>query len=266
MIALMLVQPTVAYAAQEDGDAGASQAGEVSSANQNEIQDIIVTAQRFNESLQKSSVVLSVIDSDQLKGVGDVRQLQAVEPGVAFSNTAGQTQTFIRGAGSLNATNQQESAVSYNVDGVFLFTSTMITPLMYDLERIEVLKGPQGTLYGRNASAGAVNLITQQAKIGDNGGFFAFEAGNYSLLRASAGATATLTPNLAIRVAGQHIEHDAYLSDGQDDQNVSSARLRLTWEPSSFVTLKLGADISKTDSNGPGSTVNRKRCFQPTSP
>lgn len=218
--------------------------------------DIIVTAQRFTETAQKTPLILSVIGAEELKGVNDLRQLQSVSPGVQISGSGTMFQTFIRGVGSINILNAQESAISYNADGVFLYTASMITPLMYDLDRIEVLKGPQGTLYGRNASGGAVNLITTGAHLGKAEGYLEGEIGNYSQRRLVGAVNLPLGDNLAVRIAGQHVEHDGYLSDGSADQDVTSGRIRIRWEPSSTVTLLVGADVSHQDPVGPGTSIN----------
>jgi len=220
------------------------------------IDEVIVTAERFSESAQKTPLVITTLDGKQLQGVSDLRQLQTVTPGVLLGNAGEVTQTFIRGVGSLNATTSQESSVAYNADGVFLFTSTMISPLLYDLERVEILKGPQGTLYGRNASGGTVNLITRGASLGGLGGYVEGEYGNHDLIRGSAAVNVPITDTLAVRVAVQHVQHHGYLSDGTEDQDQNSGRLRLLWQPSSAVTLRFGVDGSKADSNGAGSSIN----------
>lgn len=230
--------------------------GEPAQASASGVADIIVTATRFTETAQKTPLILSVIGGDELKGVNDLRQLQSVSPGVQISGSGTMFQTFIRGVGSINILNAQESAISYNVDGVFLYTSSMITPLMYDLDRVEVLKGPQGTLYGRNASGGAVNLITAGAKLGKAEGYLEGEIGNYSERRLLGAVNIPLADNLAVRLAGQHVEHDGYLSDGTADQDVTSGRVRVRWEPSSAVTLLVGADVSHQSPKGPGTSLN----------
>lgn len=220
------------------------------------IGDIVVTASRFTESVQRSSTAISVITSDMLKGVTDLRQLQTIDPGVQLGTAGGVTQTFVRGVGSFSLQNTQEASVSYNADGVFLFASTMVTPLMYDLERIEVLKGPQGTLYGRNASGGVVNVITAGARLDKTEGYVEGELGNYDLRRVVGAVNIPLNSTLAVRLAAQHVEHDGYLSDGTDDQDLSSARIRVLWEPSTMVSLKVGADVTRSRANGFGASPN----------
>lgn len=260
LVALMLTATSSAALAQ--GNAADSEAAPATAkaANRRDddarIAEIVVTASRFSESAQRSSSAISVIGNDRLAGITELRQLQSLDPGVQLGVAGGVNQTFVRGVGSFSLNNLQESSVSYNVDGVFLFSSTMITPLMYDLQRIEVLKGPQGTLYGRNASGGVVNLVTAPARLGTTEGYVEAELGNYDLRRIVGAVNLPLSPTLSLRFAGQHVEHDGYLSDGTDDQNQTSGRLRLLWEPSSAVTFQLGADISRIRAMGFGASTN----------
>lgn len=225
-------------------------------AQTNQLEEVVVTAQRFSESTQKASIIVSVITPEQLQGVTEIRQLQTIEPGVQLGTAGGTVQTYIRGAGSVNTQATQGTSVAYNIDGAALFTPTMLSPYLYDLARIEMLKGPQGTLYGRNASAGAVNVITEGASLGGVSGYVEGELGNYDLRRVVAAVNVPLSDQLAIRLAAQHVEHEGYLSDGSDDQDITAARVRLRWEPTSKVTLQAGFDVSKTDQIGPGGSIN----------
>lgn len=220
------------------------------------VADIIVTAQRFSTSAQKTPLIISVIGADELRGVSQIAQLQSVNPGVSIATSGGLTQTFVRGVGSATVLTGQESAIAYNADGVYLFSSSMITPLMYDLDRIEVLKGPQGTLYGRNASGGVVNIITAGARLDKMEGYVEGELGNYDRYRATGAVNIPIGETFAVRLAGQHVEHDGYLSDGTEDQNLTAGRLRARWEPSADVTLQIGADVSRQGGRGPGTTLN----------
>ncbi|ABQ67902.1 TonB-dependent receptor [Rhizorhabdus wittichii RW1] len=219
------------------------------------IADIVVTAQRREESAQRAPIILNTLTAGDLQGVSDVRELQYAVPGIQFANAGNAVQTYIRGIGSFNAKSVQESAVAYSVDGVYLFTTTQVSPALFDLTRVEVLKGPQGTLYGRNASGGAVNIITQGAKLGEIEGFVSGEAGNYDLLHLTGAVNIPVAETLAVRLAAQHVRHDGYLSDGTSDDDTTAGRLRALWEPRSNLQVKLNVDIARVRTKGPGSVV-----------
>ncbi|WP_263588061.1 TonB-dependent receptor [Sphingopyxis sp. GC21] len=219
------------------------------------LDDIIVTAQRLEESAQRAPVIIDTVTPEQLRGISDVRQLQNAVPGVQFANAGNVIQTYVRGIGSFNAKSVQESAVAYSLDGVYLFTTTQVSPAMYDLARVEVLKGPQGTLYGRNASGGAINLITQGAKLSGIEGFVSAEIGNYDARRIVGAVNLPVSETFAVRLAGQHVEHDGYLSDGTSDDDTTAGRIRALWEPSPDVSIKLNFDIARVRGTGPGSVV-----------
>lgn len=233
----------------------ANMAQSTASQNNDGIADIVVTAQRREESAQRAPVVIDTVTAGELTGVSDVRQLANAVPGIQFANAGNDVQTYVRGIGSFNAKSTQESAVAYSLDGVYLFTTTRISPAIYDLARVEVLKGPQGTLYGRNASGGAINLITHGAKLGKFEGQASAEIGNFDLYRAMGAVNVPLSDTLAVRVAGQHVEHSGYLSDGTSDDNTTAGRIRLLWAPSSDVQLRLNFDIAHVRGIGPGSVV-----------
>lgn len=245
--------------AQDDGsikaDAATAALQEAGAESEQGIADIVVTAQRFTDSVQNTPLIISVINAEKLAGVADVRAIQTLDPAVQIGVGGGHVQTFIRGVGSAVVVAGQESAVAYTADGVFLYTPSMISPLMYDLERIEVLKGPQGTLYGRGATGGAINIITAGAKLGATEGYVEGELGNFDRMRATGAINLPLGETLAVRFAGQHVQHDGYLSDGTDDQKMTSGRARLFWEPSPDVTLRLGADVSHQGGRGPGTSL-----------
>ncbi|GGC01674.1 TonB-dependent receptor [Novosphingobium endophyticum] len=219
------------------------------------IGEIIVTAQRTEESAQRAPVVIDTVTADELSGVTDVRELANAVPGLQFANAGNSVQTYIRGVGSFNAKSVQESAVAYSADGVYLFTTSQISPAMFDLARVEVLKGPQGTLYGRNASGGAVNIITQGARIGSLEGYFEGSLGNYSLFDFTGVVNLPVSDNFAVRLAGHHVEHDGYLSDGTSDDDTTAGRVRALWEPSAMVSVKFAFDAARVRGVGPGSVV-----------
>ncbi|WP_082835988.1 TonB-dependent receptor [Croceicoccus bisphenolivorans] len=240
-VVIVAAMPAAAFAQDEDQQGG--------------IGEIIVTAQRTEESAQRAPVVIDTVTADELSGVTDVRELANAVPGLQFANAGNSVQTYIRGVGSFNAKSVQESAVAYSVDGVYLFTTSQISPAMFDLARVEVLKGPQGTLYGRNASGGAVNIITQGARIGSLEGYFEGSLGNYSLFDFTGVVNLPVSDTFAVRLAGHHVEHDGYLSDGTSDDDTTAGRVRALWEPSSLVSVKFAFDAARVRGVGPGSVV-----------
>jgi iron complex outermembrane receptor protein len=134
---------------------------------------------------------------------------------------------------------------------------------LYDLERVEVAKGPQGTLYGRNANGGAINIITHQAKLNDDSAFAELEVGNFSLVRVTSAANFSPTDTFALRLAGQSYSHDGYYKSGLGDADEKSGRLSTLWAPTENDTLKIVADYEKIGGRGAGSNVVAKQPGDP---
>lgn len=221
-----------------------------------QIDDIVVTAQRRSESVQDSSLAIDVLDSETLEnaGVTQATDLGALVPGLTVSLGGGTVQTYMRGVGSFATDANAESAIAYNINGVYISRPNAIGPIFFDLERVEVLKGPQGTLYGRNATGGAINLITRQPEEGASGEISA-EVGNYDRIRINA-AGGVGSETLAVRGALQYSRHDGYLSDGYDDEDNFAARLTTLFNPSDRVDLTIMGEYARTDSQG-AATVAR---------
>jgi iron complex outermembrane receptor protein len=153
-------------------------------AGSDSLEEIVVTAEKVETNVQKTSIAIDVYAGQQLQelGVHDVNSLANVAPAVNVTgNTGGGTVVTIRGISSRDTTEVGDPAVSISTDGFYVDRSYAIGLTQYDLERIEVLKGPQGTLYGRNATGGAINILT--AKPGKEfAGYATVEAGNYNTM------------------------------------------------------------------------------------
>ncbi|PZU75328.1 MAG: TonB-dependent receptor [Rhizobium sp.] len=219
------------------------------------IADIVVTANRRSETVQRSSLAIEVIGAEALRGVSQASDLSAITPGVQIANAGNITQAYIRGVGSFVATGRQENAVAFSIDGVYLQTGTMISPAMFDLERVEVLKGPQGTLYGRNATAGAINLISASPKFDEIGGYVGAEGGNYDLRRFNGALNIPINDTLAVRAAFQKSDRDGYFTDGTNDEDSLVGRLKLLWQPSPAV--RIGLTLEAGDMGGRGASTAR---------
>jgi iron complex outermembrane receptor protein len=218
------------------------------------IADIVVTAQRRAENVQKSSLAIDVLSASDIAkagmtGPGDISTLVS---GVNIAQAGPATQTFVRGVGSFATNSYAEGAIAYNVDGFYIARPTAVYGNFFDLERIEVLKGPQGTLYGRNATGGAINLITKKPKLGEFGGDVEIEAGNYNLRKGNGAVNLPIGQKSALRASFQIVQRDGYLTDGYDDEKSQAARLQFYSEPTDAVKLLVSGSYSHLGGNGPG--------------
>lgn len=221
------------------------------------IAEIVVTASRREESVQKSALSIQAISTEALVRAGVTRpeDLSAIAPGVSMGTGGNVPQTYIRGVGNFATANYAEAAVAYNIDGVYISRGWALRGSFFDLDRVEVLKGPQGTLYGRNASGGAINLISAKPRLGERSGFVEMEAGNYQLMRGAAAVNLPIGETLALRASGQVTTRDGYLSDGSDDEKSQSARLRLLWEPNQDVSLLVTGGYQHIGGKGAGAVI-----------
>ncbi len=233
--------------------AGAAMAQDQKSADTVELGEVVVTAQHKNETIQKAAVNVTALGAEQLEraSVVQAQDLNRVAPGIQISQGGPSTQIYIRGAGTYGTNMYADPAVAFNVDGVYIGRLPATEGVFYDLERVEVLKGPQGTLYGRNATGGAVNIITAKPKF-DFGAGGSLEVGDYNLRRADAYLNVPVSETFALRIAGQSVRRDGYLSDGYDDANVDAVRVKALWAPTDDVSLLLGASYAQIGGKGPG--------------
>ena len=204
----------------------------------NGLEDIIVTAQKRSENIQSVSIAIQAITAEGLvkAGITDVTRLNNITPGLTFANGGNDAKIALRGANS-NATFQDNSSVvGVFVDGVYKPRASQQTRSFFDVSRLEVLKGPQGTLYGRNTLAGAINLYTNAANLK---GFEAALTSSYERfnhLRNEAYVNVPLTGTLAVRLAGLTEQSDGYVHNtvGENIGTLDTISLRGSayWKPS----------------------------------
>lgn len=223
--------------------------------------DIVITAQRRSENLQKAALSIVAISGDALaaQGVNNIDALGRQTAGVEIQPSGGPYTTFtVRSVSNLSGNAFSDPSIAVNINGVYLATPTTFRGLFYDLDRVEVLKGPQGTLYGRNATGGAINLIAAKPKF-EFGGTIGMTAGSYGHVDANAALNIPLSQTMAIRIAGQHAEHDGYMSLGTNDELIDAVRASLLFEPSETLSVLLWGDYAHEGGMGPGATL-RKAC------
>ena len=259
--ALSLVS-VVAHAQEAPGDAAAPRRAEASQGDSVGLEDIVVTAQRREENLQRAAVSVTAVSGDTLarRGVTTAADLTQVAPALQVSPAAGPYTVFtIRSVSNFGGNAFSDPAIAVNLSGVYLATPTAVQGLFYDLERVEVLKGPQGTLYGRNATGGAINILPRRARIGDRSALLNLEVGNFERVAASGAVNLPLGDRSALRAAFQILHREGFFSDGTEDELGQAARLSYRFEPSSAVTLDIVGDYTHQGGRGGGATV-RKRC------
>lgn len=220
------------------------------------IDEIIVTAEYRQSTVQRSSLSIQVLSAEEIAAVRRPNDLNSLVPGVQIGSSGPNPQVFIRGVGDAARNSRAQSGVVFNIDGVALVRPSAATANFFDLERIEVLKGPQGTLYGRNASGGVINLITARPRLGETSGFASFEAGNFNLVAGEAALNVPLGSTMALRISSKIIDRDGYLSDGAQDQRTRAGRVRLLWEPSDSFDVLINADASHVGGKGSGVTLS----------
>jgi iron complex outermembrane receptor protein len=219
------------------------------------LQEIVVTAEKRTENVQSIPNTISVFTASDLKdsGVSSTDELATLTPGLVINTVNGFGQPFIRGIGSDQVTSTAESAVGYYVDGVYFASVSAMLQELDDIERVEILKGPQGTLYGRNTTGGAINVVTRDPD--PNGAAeFSVAAGNIDYRQIKAYASAG-SPVLAASVAVVSTYHAGYmrnLFDGQqyNDENSWGTRAKIKYVPNEVVSLTFSADYSHRKDRG----------------
>jgi iron complex outermembrane receptor protein len=220
------------------------------------LEEIIVTAQRVEETVQRAAIAISVLQPEALAAVISPSQLSNLVPALQFADaTSTSPLLYVRGVGTFAGNPYTDSAVAVNYDGVYLGRPTSTRGLFYDLERIEVLKGPQGTLYGRNATGGALNVLPAQPVLGKTAFNGSLDVGNYDARNVQAAANFAVTDHSAVRIAGIYYEHGGYNTDGTYDDEGRGARAQYLIKPTDSLSVRLSADYFNVGGNGPSSVL-----------
>ena len=217
------------------------------------LEEVVVTAEKHETSLQKTAASLAVVSGDEAtrRGEQQLDQVLASVGAVKVLEGADGPTFYIRGVGTGVPSNIGDPEINLNIDGIYQSEPQFSRAGLYDVSRVEVLRGPQGTLYGRNAVAGVVNIVT-------NDPTFQYEAsgsigaGNYNTLQTQGALNVPLSETLALRVALGTEYHNGYLSNGADDTDVQSGRVKLLWHPSDDLRILLAADDTHEGGEGEG--------------
>jgi iron complex outermembrane receptor protein len=227
--------------------------------------EIIVTAQQRGENLQKAAVPLSVVTGEELQkaGIVGVDTLQKTVPALQVGSGSTGNQIFIRGVGTFSISPTSDPAVAFNYDGVYVGRSGSTTGALYDLERVEVLKGPQGTLYGRNATAGAINVLPAKPRLGEFSGYGSASYGNYDAYNVEGAVNVAAGENAALRLSGIYSQHDGYLRDGTSSDKTLGLRGQLKVELDSRLTIRVAADYAHQGGTATAASYIGRFAFDP---
>ncbi|WCP15965.1 Pesticin receptor (plasmid) [Sphingobium sp. AntQ-1] len=222
--------------------------------------EIIVTAQKRSQSVQRVPAAVAVASGEQLEtlGIRNVSQLTAISPSVRFSTRGQQTLVYLRGVGQAVTQPNADPAVATNVNGVYI-PAEMTGSAMFDTERVEIVTGPQGTLYGRNAVGGVINVVTKQPGNERTAEGY-LEYGNYDAVQAFAAVNLPVSDAFAVRVAGLISRRDGFFNGDGDDQDQSALRVTARWDLSSLTRITVAGTYARNRGTG-GQSQNNPRPF-----
>ncbi|MDB4043649.1 TonB-dependent receptor [Gammaproteobacteria bacterium] len=235
----------------------------------NSIEEVIVTSQRVEESLQDVPIAVTALTADMLDDmqIESGSDLQMITPSLSFQGGDAGGGTFnIRGITNLAVSATSESGVEVHVNDLPVGSTTMQDGEFFDMERIEVLRGPQGTLYGKNSVGGAINLITARPAFGDSFGKVSVDVGSFDLLKTKLMLNIPLGDSMAMRIATSSIEREGdieniYSKATMKDLNgrdSNAFRLSLAWQLNDSTDILLVHDHYEEDSSR--HYVNNRYC------
>jgi outer membrane receptor protein involved in Fe transport len=213
---------------------------------------IIITAQGRRQVLQDVPIAVTAVGGDEMKNSGatDIRQLNQLAPSLLVSSTGSEANgsARIRGIGTVGDNPGLESSVAVFIDGVYRSRTGVGLDELGEIDRVEVLRGPQGTLFGRNASAGLINIITKKPRFTPEV-YGEATVGNYNLRRLSGGITGPLTSTLAGRLDAVWVKRDGFYNDPANHTTINNrnrffTRGQLLYQPDDKLSVRLIGDYS----------------------
>lgn len=227
-----------------------AQTGEASGSG---LEEIIVTAQKRSESLQDTPISIAAFDSKALeaKGISTLADIASGVPNLQISphpNSANSVRAIIRGIGELANVVTRDAPVAIYQDGVYMGRTQGLGSELAELERIEVLRGPQGTLYGRNATAGAINFISRAPELGNFGGNIKLTIGNFQERRLRGSVNIPLGDTLAVELSYLKVKKDGFINNRGTGHsrfgslNRDAIRIAALWQPTDDVEARYTYD------------------------
>ena len=221
------------------------------------LEEVTVTAQKRSEPLQEIPISLAAFSEERLdvEGINGLKDIHSLVPSLTiepFPINNGTLRVFIRGIGISDAQITQDPPVGVYLDGVYIARSTGAAMDVADLERIEVLRGPQGTLYGRNTTGGAINLITSRPSTEKFSVKQKLSTGSRNLFSSKTSINVPITDNLAVKFGALFAQQDGYVDNtgpGGDfgDSDLNGYRLDLRWSATDSLSVDYAYDRSEID-------------------
>ena len=239
LMASTAIAPVAAWAQQAVAGAPATPQKPSGANTSGKIEEVVVTAQKRTQSAQRTPIAMRVVSGRTLQAqqVTDVNNLQRVVPDLGIIQNTVYNELSIRGVSAQTFAEGSDAALTVDIDGEYINRPVALNAAFFDLSRIEVLKGPQGTLYGRNATAGAINIITAKP-VQKYEGYLTVGVGNYGATNIEGAVNFPITPDLAIRLSGFHSQHGGYLDNGPaghgEDSNETGARASIQYNHDAF--------------------------------
>jgi iron complex outermembrane recepter protein len=233
--------------------------GAVGAQAQAALEEVIVTAERTEKSLQETPISVVALNSDALDrlGVSTIADLGSSVPNLkvmSFGISATTLRFYIRGIGTVDSQITLDSPVGIYMDGVYMARSVGLAVDVADIERVEVLRGPQGTLFGRNTTGGAVNVVTRRP--GEELGFTQLlSGGDYGLFKSRTSVNLPLGDSAAAKLTYQKHKRDGWIeNEGSGDDfhafDRDAVRADLRWNPTDDITVDYSYDDSQNDFTG----------------
>lgn len=231
----VVIIPTAAFAQATEGQAGGQQT---------QLETVTVTAEKITTNVQDTPSVITAISGADMasRGITDIRDVQLTTPSLIIGENGTAAPLFLRGVGvQSNVPGNEPEVVTY-VDGLNQ-TLYSLNGDLYDIDRTEVLYGPQGTLYGGDSTAGVMNIVTK-APTSDFGGYVTQQYGNYQHLLTTMAINVPLDDTLAVRIAGNYSNMHGYIHSlqpndpGMDQDDAAAGRVSVLWKPLPQLTVK----------------------------
>ena len=251
-LAAALAAPFVSHAQSTPAESTVPQA---------RLSEVVVTAERRATDIQKTPSAVTALPAVTLDKsfVTDVTGLNGRVPSLQSTKESGfENIITIRGIGSETPENDLTTVpgVSLFEDGVYLVNTISLSQTLFDVDRVEVLRGPQGALYGQSSIGGAINIVTMQPQLNTFSSAVDVSAGTYDLVRARGWVNIPIGDTLALRLSAQHFQHEGFTRDlaipgyREDDADNTALKAALLWKPNDRFTATLTARTYRSDENG----------------